>query len=143
MATAKLYGKARESLWAGTINWVGGSVKAMACTASYTPDQDVHKFKSDVTNETSGTGYTAGGLTVTTKTAVYDGSTNTIVLDCDDTIWNSSSISLRYVVLYVDTGTASTSPLIGYVDQGSTLTSISGPIGVVWDATGAIRDSVS
>lgn len=38
------------------------TIKAMLCAAGYTPDLDAHDYKNDVTNEVTGTGYTAGGL---------------------------------------------------------------------------------
>jgi hypothetical protein len=80
--------------------------------------QDTHRYKSSVTNEVTGTGYTAGGVTLTSKTAVYDVASNTLTLDCADPTWAASTITARYLVFYKDTGTASTSPLIAYVDFG-------------------------
>ena len=35
--------------------------KVMLVTSSYTPDFGTHDFKSDVTNEVTGTGYSADG----------------------------------------------------------------------------------
>lgn len=44
------------------------TIKAMLCAAGYTPDLDAHDYKNDVTNEVTGTGYTAGGATLASKT---------------------------------------------------------------------------
>jgi hypothetical protein len=116
--TSKAYGLATKSAFSGEINYPAATVKAMLTTSSYVPDQDTHQYKSSVTNEISGTGYTAGGLTLTTKTLSYDATTNTLSLGCDDPTWTGATFTFRYMVFYVDTGTASTSPLLTYVDFG-------------------------
>jgi hypothetical protein len=121
--SSKIYGLALQSLAAGQINFTGGSVKAMLTTSTYVPNQDTHRYKSDVTNEVTGTGYTAGGVALTTKAATYDAASNTLVLDADDPSWANSTITARYLVFYVDTGTATTSPLISYVDFGADVSS--------------------
>lgn len=46
------------------IDWLSDTIKCMLCTSTYTPNLDTHKYKSDVTNEASGTGYSAGGATL-------------------------------------------------------------------------------
>jgi hypothetical protein len=107
----------------GQINFLGGTARAMLCTSAYSPKQDTHRFKSDVSNEITGTGYTPGGTALTTKTAPYDGPTNTLTLDADDPTWAGATLTARYLVFYIDTGTASTSPLISYVDFGADVSS--------------------
>ena len=121
--SSHLYGLALKSFATAAVNYTGGTVKAMLCTSSYVPDQDAHQFKSDVTGEVTGTGYTAGGAALTTKTLTYDAPSNTLTLDADDVTWAAATITARYLVFYVDTGTASTSPLISYVDFGADVTS--------------------
>jgi hypothetical protein len=121
--TSKLYGLSLLSMASGQINFLGGTAKALLCTSTYAPNQDTHRFKSDVTNEITGTGYTAGGTTLTTKTAAYDGPTNTLTLDADDPAWAGATLTARYLVFYIDTGTASTSALISYVDFGADVSS--------------------
>ena len=93
-------------------------MKALLTTSGYAPNQDTHRYKSSVTNEVTGTGYTAGGVTLTSKTAAYDAATNTLTLDAADPSWSTVTVTFRYLVSYVDTGTAGTSPLISYVDFG-------------------------
>lgn len=46
------------------IDWLSDTIKCLLCSSSYTPNLDTHKYKSDVTNEITGTGYTAGGATL-------------------------------------------------------------------------------
>lgn len=47
------------------------TIKVMLCTSTYTPDLDAHIYKSSVTNEVSGTGYTAGGATLASASSTY------------------------------------------------------------------------
>src|SRR5438477_2232621 len=89
--------------------WTTDTIKTMLCTSSYTPDQDAHEFKSSVTNEISGTGYTAGGATLASKTVTADSSTNETRLDAADVSWTVATFTARYAVVYKSTGTDSTS----------------------------------
>lgn len=103
----------------------GKTVKAMLLTASYTPDPDNHDFVDDVVaNEASGTGYTAGGQTVT-PTITIDTATNQVRVSFTSPSWTSSSVSARYLQLYFDIGTDSQDELITLLDNGSTVTSSS------------------
>ena len=141
--SAKLYGTVLAQLWAGGINWGSDTIKVALTTSAYTPDQDAHDFFNDITNEVTGTGYTAGGATLASKTSTYTSGTNTQALDAADVTWSSSTITARYGVIYKSTGTASTSPLIGYVDFGADVISSGGPFTITWDAAGAISFTVS
>lgn len=143
----KWYSLAVKNRWNGgsSINWTTDTIKVALCTSSYTPDQDAHDFFDDITNElSSGSGYTAGGKAITTPTVTYNSGTNTIVLDCDDIVWTSSTLTARYAVFYKSTGTASTSPLIGYIDFGTNVSSTGGSFSITLDATdGAFKAVVS
>lgn len=137
--TAKLYGKMFESLFNAEINWAAHNIKAMLCTSAYAPDQDTHKYRSSVTNEVSGPGYTAGGVLLAGKSSNYTAGTNTFTLDASDTQWPDSTLTGRYLVIYDDTpSTAATKPLIGYVDFGAEVSTTSGVFTSVWDAAGIL-----
>jgi hypothetical protein len=116
--TSKVYGPALLSFANAEIDFDTNTIKGMLATVSYVPNQDTHRYKSDITNEVVGTGYTAGGLTLTGKAATYTAATNAMMLDCNDLSWATSTITARYLIFYKDTGTAATSPLIAYVDFG-------------------------
>lgn len=135
--SAKLYGLALKSMAEGKMVLDSDTLKVMLCTSTYTPNQDTHQFKSDVTNEVAGTGYTAGGATLTSVTLTYTGATNVLDLDAADTSWASSTITARYAVVYDSTpATDATRPLICYVDFGADVTSTSGTFTITWDAAG-------
>lgn len=134
--SAKMYGSCLLKALNKEIDYDTDTIKVMLCTSAYTPDQDAHIYKSSVTNEVSGTGYTAGGATLASKTITYGSSTNTITLDAADVTWSSSSITARYAVIYDSTGTDATSALIGYVDFGADVTSSGGDFTITWDSAG-------
>jgi len=92
--------------------------KVALVTSSYTPDKDTHEHFDDVTNEVSGTGYSAGGNTVT-GTLTLDTANDKLTLEFASTSWTSATITARGAVYYSSTGTASTSTLIAFNDFGS------------------------
>lgn len=126
-------------------DWVTDTIKVALTTSTYAVSQDNDDFYSDVTNElATATGYTSGGVTLGTKSTVYDSASNTNRLIAASASWTfSASKTMRYAVIYKDTGVAATSPLLGYVDFGSDQTS-SGTFTINWDATdGVLRMVVS
>ena len=141
---SKLYGNFLLKALNKEVDFDSDTIKVALLSSSYTPDQDAHDYFNDVsTYEVSGTGYTAGGATLASKTATYDSSTNVIVLDAADVTWSASTITARYAVVYDSTGTASTSALIGYVDFGSDQSSTNGNFTITWDSTGIVRITVA
>jgi hypothetical protein len=71
VANAQPYALAAQSAWSGEINFPSDTIKAMLTTSTYSPNLDTHRYKSSVTNEVVGTGYTAGGVTLASKTVTY------------------------------------------------------------------------
>lgn len=136
--TASLYGLALQSALNGEIDYDTDTIKVMLCGSSYTPSQDTHRYKSSVTGEVTGTGYTAGGTPLASKTVTYAAGSNTLTLDAADVTWPASSITARYAVIYKDTGTAATSPLICFVDFGEEITSAGAAFLISWDAAGIV-----
>ncbi len=119
MAVSALpYGKFLLELGKGSFNLPTDTIKAALTTSSYSPNIDTHEFFSDITNEVSGGGYTAGGMTLTNVTWTYSTSLDYAVLLADPILWTSITVTARRAVVYKSTGTASTSRLIGYVDFG-------------------------
>ena len=101
--------------------------KVALVTSSYTPDKDTHEHFDDITNEVSGTGYSAGGNTVT-GTLTLDTANDKLTLEFASTSWTSATITARGAVYYSSTGTASTSTLIAYNDFGSDVAVTSGTL---------------
>ena len=134
--TGKLYLLAGES---NAINWTSDTIKLALTTSSYTPAA-THDFFDDVTNEIAGSGYTAGGVTLGSKTRANV--STTAVLDAADASWTTATITnARYGVLYKSTGTDSTSPILGIYDFTSDQSVSSGTFTVVFSANGCYRIS--
>jgi len=142
---SKLYGQFLSQALNKEIDWDTDTIRVALLTNAYTPDQDAHNYFDDVVaNEVTGTGYTAGGSTLSNKTNTYNSATNVIVLDADDVTWSSSTITARYAVIYnASPATNATRPLIGYVDFGSDQSSSNGNFTITWDATGIVRITVA
>lgn len=94
---------------------VTGTLKLMILSSGYVLDQDVHDFVNDVsTYQVTGTGVASGGITVGSPTVTADSATNSAYLDFTDP--TGLNVTGCYGVLYVDTGTPSTSPLLCITD---------------------------
>lgn len=141
--TALLYGNVAAKAFNKEIDLDADTIKVALCTSTYTPAQDTHDYFNDITNEVTGTGYTAGGATLANKTVTYTAGTNVFKFDADDTSWANSTITARYAVIYLSTGTASTSPLIAYVDFGADVVSSGGNFLITWDAAGIFTITVA
>lgn len=144
MATGKWFGLSLTGQYGATagnrVDWVTDTIKVALTTNTFTPNQDTHDFFNDVTNEVVGTGYTAGGITLTGKSVSYDTASNeTRLISSLNPSWTASSFTARWAIIYKDTGTASTSPLLGYVDFGGDETVSSGTFTITWDATGVLK----
>lgn len=142
---SKLYGSVVAKAFNKEIDLDSDVIKVALLTSAYTPNQDTHDYFDDVVaNEVTGTGYTAGGVTLGNKTVNYNPATNEFIFDADDAIWAASTITARYAVIYDATpGTNATKPLIGYVDFTSDQSSTNGNFTITWDATGVFKFTVA
>jgi hypothetical protein len=110
----------------GNINFVSDTFKAMIVTSAYTPNKGTHTKRSDVSNEVTGTGYTAGGQVVT-ATVTKDTTNHRIDITLSDPSWSGSTITGRALVVYKSRGgAASADELVAYIDNGSDVSSTSG-----------------
>jgi hypothetical protein len=133
------YNSGLKEVLAGTVDLTSDTIKVAMTTSSYTPDGDAHDNFDDITNEVSGTGYSAGGETLASKSFTQDNTNNRGVFDADDVTWTSSTITnARYAIIYKSTGTASTSRLIALVDFGSNFSSSSSTFRIQWNASGIL-----
>ena len=133
-----VYNNGKKYLMDGTLDLDTNTIKVALVTSSYTPNIDTHANFSDITNEVSGTGYTAGGATLTSVTVTVDTSNDRAAFDAADVTWSASTITARGAVVYKSTGTASTSSLLCYFDFGSDQISSSGNFTISWNAVGLL-----
>lgn len=133
-----IYNGFKAKIMNGSIDLDTDTIKVALVTSTYTPNIDTHVFFSDVTNEVSGTGYTAGGATLAGAAVTQDNTNDKGVFDANDVSWTTATITARGAVLYKSTGTASTSPLIAYVDFTTDKTSTAGTFTIQWSANGIL-----
>lgn len=135
---SKVYGNALKAAFNKEIDWDSDTIKVLLLTSSYSPNQDTHDYLDDiVANEVTGTGYTAGGAALASKTVTYDASTNTVKFDAADVTWSGSTITARYAVVYDDSGaTNAQKALIAYFDFTTDRASSNGDFIVRWGADG-------
>jgi hypothetical protein len=108
-------------------------------TSSYTPSQDTDQFWSGInSNEISGTGYSAGGISLSGKSVGTVVSPHEIPLLASNISWTTSTFSTNFAVVYKSTGTPSTSPLMGYVDFGGAESVTSGTFALNFDPTNGV-----
>jgi hypothetical protein len=132
-----------DSAFQKKVDLDGDTLKVMLL-ADYTP-ADTHQYLSQVKaagTEAVGTGYTAGGKTLTGVTWTRTGKTWT--LDCADVSWDTTdgSLDAAWAVVYDSTpGTDATNPVIGWVNldgAGGTVSSSNGTFSLLMNAAGLL-----
>lgn len=123
-----------------TLDWSVDTIKVALITSAVAPAEATHDFWNDLSaNEVSasGTGYTAGGQALASKTeALTSGVTKLGAADPTGYAQNASGFtSARYAILYKDTGVGSTSPLIAFADLGSNVGNVAGALTFDFDTT--------
>jgi hypothetical protein len=120
-----IYNSFVDDMARGAIDLDTDTFKVLLVTSSYAPDKDAHLKRSAVTNEVSGTGYTAGGVT-TACTVTKDTANDRVTLSFAAVNWASSTITARAAVIYKSRGGASSADeLVCYVDFGADVSSSS------------------
>jgi hypothetical protein len=120
-----IYNSAVDDMARGAIDFDTDTFKVMLVTSSYTPNKDTHDKRDDVTNEVSGTGYTAGGVT-SACTVTKDTANDRVTLSFAAVSWATSTITARAAVIYKSRGGASSADeLVCYVDFGGDVSSSS------------------
>jgi len=126
-----------QELLTGTHNFTNGTgdtFKIALFTSSATLDASTTAYST--TNETSGTGYTAGGNTLTNVTPTTSGTT--AFTDFADTTWSTASITARGALIYNSTDS---NKAVVVLDFGADKTSTAGDFTIQFptaDASNAI-----
>ena len=125
LGRSKFLGHASEQ-----INWISHNIKCLLVDgADYTPSQNTHDYHDDI----AGAGIVATSSNLSSKTATLGAA------DADDVTFTSvTGDSVEYIIVYRDTGTSGTSPLIAKIDDytGLPVTPNGGNINVAWPASG-------
>lgn len=121
-----IYDSFINDVFAQNMNVETGTFYGMLVTDSYTPNKGTHAKRSDVTNEVTGTGYTAGGA-ATTVTVSLDTTNHRLNVDFSDISWTTSTITARGIVIYHHRGgSSSADELVCAATFGSDISSSGG-----------------
>lgn len=140
-----VFQSAKLALTQGAINLTSGAnnVACVLVTSGYTPAVNTHSTYADISgSEASGTGYTAGGVIITSETDTATG--GTVTFTSAAVSWASSTVTAKYAVLVYRTsaGTAAAGDrLICYVDLnsgGGSVSTTSGTFTITMNASGIL-----
>ena len=122
-----LYDFARQRFLEAQINWLNDTIKVVLVdSGAYTVQPSIHQYLSDIPTSAR----IAGPVTLTGK------STANGAADANDCTFTAvSGNSIEAIVIYKDSGSEATSPLIAYIDTatGLPITPNGGDIIVTWD----------
>lgn len=122
-----LYDAGRNAFLTGDIDWVNDTIATYLLDSDYTPDLVNDDFLDDVD-----AGALVDSQNLSSKTASAG------IADAADNTHNSVSngTDITQILIYKNTGTPSTSNLIGLIDTASGLpvTPNGGDITIVWDS---------
>ncbi len=123
--TWKWYGNGLLGVAKGIIDLDTDTFKVLLTTATYSPNQDTHVYRSDANaNEVSGTGYTAGGATLSGVGVTYDAASNEVRIKWTSPTWPTATITARTAVIYKSRGGAATADeLVAYCTEASDVSS--------------------
>lgn len=110
----------------GAVDIDTDAFKVMLVTSAYTEDKAAHSKRSSITNEVTGTGYTAGGQAIV-PTITKDTVNHRTVITFPSVTWPTSTITARKAVYYKSRGGASSADeLVAVDDFGADVSSSGG-----------------
>jgi hypothetical protein len=121
-----IYNSCPDDLSRGAIDFDTDTFKILLVTSSYTPNKGTHDKRDDITNQVTGTGYTAGGqtsaCTVTKITA-----SNRVTVVFAEVAWTAATITAAGAVIYKSRGgDANADELVAFIDFGANIVANSG-----------------
>lgn len=121
-----IFNSFHRDLATGAIDCDTDTFKVLLVTSSYTPNKDTHEKRSAITNEVTGTGYTAGGAT-SAVSVTLDTANDKTTITFGSVNWASSTITARGAVIYKSRGGASSADeLVAFNDFGADVSTTSG-----------------
>lgn len=128
MATTNtLYDSARQQFLEGNIDWINDTIKCCIVTSAYTLNASLHAHYQDL-----------GGAVINSPVTLTSKSTAGGAADAQDVVFPAvgAGTVVDAIVVYKDTGSPSTSPLLAYLGNatGLPITGNGGDIIIVWDS---------
>jgi hypothetical protein len=130
-----IYDCLKEDLMVGAVNLGSGgdTIKVGLLDDSHAFSAANSAWADVSANEISGTGYTAGGVTLGSQAVSV--ASNTAKFDAADTEWTSASFTAYHAVIY---DTTNSNSLICSIDFGGAQTVSSGTFTIQWHTDGIL-----
>lgn len=123
-----IYNSFLDDVFRGNVDCDTDAFKVQLHTSAYTENKDTHDRRDDLTNEVSGTGYTAGGNTATV-TVTKDTANDRVDVSLGGTSWTTATFTARKAVYYKSRGgAASADELVAVIDNGSDVSVTAGTL---------------
>ena len=136
MASA-IYNVFKRRVLIGEVDWDLDTFMCALLDNSYAINIDTHAIWGDVSgDEITGTGYIAGGATISGVTVTLNLGGDQAVITANDVTWASSTITARWAIVYKYDATPSNRFLCFGYDFGSDKASNNGDFTVQWNASG-------
>ena len=97
-----IYNRFLGEAWLGNTDLDTDTLKVALLSSGYTFNYDHEVFANVSANQITGTGYAAGGATLSNASVTINDTSDLVYLDGNDVVWTSSTITARYVVVYID-----------------------------------------
>lgn len=143
--TPSVYGLFLQSLIEGRVDVTVDEMWCMLVTNTYVFNQNTHKFKSAVIGELAGSGYSPGGLKVSTSPSIYTSSNKILNLPAGNIVWPTATwIGAIGAVLYMNPSgfPDNAKPLVAYIDFGGPQNRTDQSFYLNWASTGVLKLAV-
>ena len=136
-----IYNTFKAEIMKGTCNLASGgdTLKCGLLDNSHAFTAENDGWADVSANEISGTGYTAGGATLSSQAVSVDDTDDEGVFDAADTQWTTSTFSAYHAVVYDDTVTSPADILLCSIDFGGVQTVSAGTFTIQWASEGIIN----
>lgn len=116
-----------------SIDYDTDALKVALVAADQAANLNTHDFRDDIT-EVTGTGYTAGGVSLASVTVTA--SAGVVTFDAADTTYTTVTIAaIRGSVIFKNVGTAATDPIAFWHDHGAQSVTAANYV-IQWNASG-------
>lgn len=122
MAAFNKYQQFVEDLANSVHDLIGTQHTLKVMLSNTTPNAATHAVRADVTELSTGGGYTSGGVDIDNDGSESGGTVTVTAVDKVFTASGGTIGPFRYAILYNDTPTSPADPLIGWWDYGSAIT---------------------
>lgn len=129
--TQALCNSFKQQLMLGDHDLDSDTLKIALYSSAASLDEDTTAYSA--TNEVSGTGYSAGGITLTNVSVSVDNTNDVAFVDFDDPVFQDVTITARGALIY-NTSSTNTNAAIAVLNFGADKTATNGDFTVVLPA---------